>query len=680
MTKKKDDGDKVDKKVISEDDPSFTESFAGDAMESIDDLLGLKSLSPNENVALVRIAGSRINSALVKTLKLNKPQGYAPMVAGPFKLSDLEAWGEEGTLVSSDLIQVAYRRWLPASECFAVFQKPEMTATMEMTSSYSLSGTNTVEMSEEESGNGNTPSGQHSAPEELSLELEDVVTKTPPLMPEGRVSKNQTYTQVVTSPLRAESKPATVATPTTPTTLRPSVHRPKPNRSSAVWIMAAVFLLVLFFSVKSLIRGPKDESQGPSAAQNTISTPSQNLDLSAEWPEWMRALSAEALLSSDDAIMMRLAPIIERVRYGSYDINESEIQTLRRLSNPATASWSARKTASNILAVWMGLQGTEQTQQAIDVLQPIYEASPDDYVTVVNLAMLTMNAGNLNGADELAQVGLRLCGQSTCWFSNLIMASVKQRLGQMANAEKFFQQAADDFSEPVAVFSAWAQMLLKEEPTRHSTKAKAMMERALWGDPDRFLLSPLPDATRFSLLYQKLYEQIPAMLAQPSLALSTGQQEFLKWRLAFLSGKSSIRGLSAALNGLSAETAPLSQLLSAYLLSLKGDLDAARERLASMLVMIKDSQPSQGWPWTLAGDLQAERGFADQALVFYQSALNRSARDRGAVYGLGLLLRRRGDYLGARQKFGEAMAMDSQFVLPKLRVTRFDWQRRLRDK
>ncbi|HVJ64511.1 MAG TPA: hypothetical protein VM901_04585, partial [Bdellovibrionota bacterium] len=85
--------------------------------------------------------------------------------------------------------------------------------------------------------------------------------------------------------------------------------------------------------------------------------------------------------------------------------------------------------------------------------------------------------------------------------------------------------------------------------------------------------------------------------------------------------------------------------------------------------------------WGVAAVFLVVLFFSVKALVFYQSALGRASRERAAVYGLGLLLRRRGDYLGARQKFGEATAMDSQFVLAKLRISRFEWlRRRLRDK
>ncbi|HVJ64696.1 MAG TPA: hypothetical protein VM901_05525, partial [Bdellovibrionota bacterium] len=616
MAKNNNDDDIVDKKVIREDDPSLTESFAGESLESIEELLGSRRISPNAQRALLRFASGRLDSELLKALKIKAPRGSAPFIAGPFKLSEIEAWSAHGLLTRSDLVQVPFRRWLPASEYVSVFQKQEMTATMEVTSSFTLSGSKTVEMDENDS---NTPTPNHEISQPgLELEAESA--------PVSEVRTTRSQTGVVPSPLVAAraSNPA----PSKAVVPKHASHTVDSStelsgKRSAVWGVAAVFLVVLFFSVKALVRGPVDKSAVPTTSGESVPPGTQQLDLSADWPDWMKPLPTEALLLSDDAMMARLGTLIERVRFGVYALGESEQQTLRRLSNPATASWAARKTASNMLAVWMGLRGGDQVSAAIEVLRPIYEASPDDYVTVVNLAMLTMESGNLAGAEELAQVGLRLCGQATCWFSNLVMASIKTRLGQMSGAEKHFQDAATDFADPVATYGAWSLALLQADATKYAPKVKGLLERAVWGDPDRFQHSPLPDATGFPLIYGKLATALGPQLGAPALGLSAGQQEFLKWRLNVMAGKASLGDSASLLASLATETSPLSQLLSAYVLSQRGELDASRERLASILVLIKDTQASQGWPWTLAGDLQSERGQVDQALVFYQSALGR---------------------------------------------------------
>lgn len=680
MTRRKDSENSSDKKMVeSSEESHVTESYAGDSMESISDLMGSAEIAPKEDLALLRLDPRRLHTELMRDLKIGKISGMGPLVLGPYKLRDIEGWASNGYVRAGDLVQVPYRRWLPASEFFDVFPKGEMTSTVEVTSSFTLSGSKTVEMtktSEMDSEGEVTPSQESDV-----LELEDEVLspaakQATSAAPAGKAAPSAAASA---TPRVPASQTQTIVMPvSTPPKRKPQVSSPSSSRALMTAVVSGLLLVVIFVAVRMTM---KSKSQlDTKATQTTASNAATPLDFGADWPDYMQPLPTESLVNGDDALMTRLSPILAKVRFGHFRLDESEFATLRRLAAPGTASWVARRTAANILAIAGPWQGSATVQQAIEVLRPIYEASPDDFITVTNLAILTFENGDLPGAEELGQIALRLCQGSSCWFSNFLMGNIKARGSQWQNAEKFFQEAATDFADPVAVFGVWAQTVSREDGNRHGAKARALIERAIWGDPDRFLLSPLPDALGSAFLFQRLTSRMEEFFSQPVLALSAGQQNFLKWRFAMLAGKATLDDGVALIDGLGSESAPLSQLLTSYLQAIKGDLEGARERLGPILVLLKENQPVQGWPWTLAGDLQAERGFLDQALIFYQGALGRYSRDRGAVYGLGQLMRKKADFQGARQKFAEAAAMDAQYVLPKLRVSRFEWHRRLRYK
>lgn len=667
----------ADTSASQEEESLVTESFAGEAMESIEDLVGHDELTPNDGLALLRLDSKKLNPELIKEFKLSKIVGAGPVIAGPFALKDLEAWSAKGLVRATDLIQVPFTRWLPASEYFDTFPKNEMTSTIEM-SSFTLSGTNTVEMTKTmEAQNTEDDEGEFANSSDNSDVLELESSDEQELRAKASVSEAPSVNY-------AKSQTQTIVMPT-PSSL-PKSKQAKvdsvagPSKASRNLYFAVGLLIFAGIVFKGFIKSKALQHERPGSESTVPSENLSQLDLSTDWPEWLQPLPTQALVEGDDALMNKLAPLMAYVRYGNYSLSETQVQTLKKIASPATASWKARKIASNILAIWMVTQDKSAMPQAIGVLKTIYESSPDDYVTVSNLAMLSLENGDLSGAEELSQVALRLCSRATCWFSNFLMANVKIKAGQPAAAEKYFQDAADDFAEPLVIWGSWAESLARDENVKHASKARSMLDRAVWGDPDRFFTSPLPDGIGAVLLYRRLSAELSEFVTTPSLSLSVGQQEYVKWRLGLISAKATIADSAPALNLLSVESSPLSQLLSTYLLMLKGDLDHARDRLTSILVLLKDIESNQSWPWTFAGDLQAERGSFDQALIFYQSALNRASHDRGAVYGLGQLMRKKSDYQGAQQKFGEAAAMDVQYVLPKLRISRFEWLRRLRDK
>lgn len=669
-----------DESTNSDKEPSLTESYVGDHMQSIDDLVGERDITPKDGLALLRLEAQRLNAEILKELKIYKTSGAGALVLGPFKLTELEKWSSKGLLRSNDLIQTPFSRWLPASEFFDNFPKSEMTATIEVTSSFTQSGSRTVEMTKttemQDDGEGSVIKG---------LELEDFI---PQAKTQSEVSNASAEADLG---VRRTSETKTIVMPLAKSSVIKvdSLSDNQAPKKAGKLVSKQIFLAVtfgvlllsvfLFLEKSSLLDGSKEgfEAKTSQGYLSTVEVKQSETLVSNDWPDFLKPLPTESLVNVDDALMAKLEPILAQTRFSNYDLSQSQVQLIKRIASPASASWSARRLASNVLSVWMYVSGGASAEESIKVLTPIYEASPDDFVTVTNLSIFTLESGNTADAEDLAQVALRLCSSSSCWFSHLLMAYIKASAGQGPKSETHFQEAAVEYAESVAVFGTWAVNLSRQDGARQTAKSRALAERAIWGDPDRFFMSPMQDAVGSLILFRRLLSEAKEDLISPLWGLSVGQQKYLKWRFDLLAGRQSNQSIDALAKELSSESQPLSQLLSSYLMAHIGKLDESREKLTSVLGLIKEDMPVQGWPWTFAGDLQTERGYLDQALVFYQRALGRDAKDRAAIYGLGQLMRKKSDFQGARQKFAEAAAMDSQFVLPKLRISRFDWHGRL---
>jgi tetratricopeptide (TPR) repeat protein len=127
--------------------------------------------------------------------------------------------------------------------------------------------------------------------------------------------------------------------------------------------------------------------------------------------------------------------------------------------------------------------------------------------------------------------------------------------------------------------------------------------------------------------------------------------------------------------GLEAEESLQSQVLYAYALKEQSRYDESAQVLAKVLPLIENRKLTESsWPWTLAGDVEAARARFDQAILFYQGALNRNNLDYAAVYGLAMMLRDRSQYVESEQKMREALSLQPSFMPAKLRISRLEWQ------
>ncbi|MEO5668328.1 MAG: tetratricopeptide repeat protein, partial [Bdellovibrionota bacterium] len=582
--------------------------------------------------------------------------------------SIVEQKAQSGLLRKADRVLMTNNRWKPIVEDFPELAQ-HLTAAEEFSRTIELTQTDTLTSSDTLSGqeDGVVDFEENTKSSVDGYELEDVEE---PKSKGAAVSAAPKKTETKVLPKLPELEK--VETPT-PRSAEAASQKIASTAAGLGPIQLTLLLAVVIAVGVWLIGSLKDKPASAPEALFSTNVIETKVKSSLEWPQNLRPRSPESLFSDENPMLRRIRPVLQAYEAGVTVLNQSDELLLKRYADPASANWEARKLASNQLAVYMMVRSDLERARAF--LSPILQADPGDFPTLLNISLLDIWEESLGPAREALRVASRINGDMR-WLTLSLLGVVEGRADRWPSATSSFEDALKAQPNNPYVQGLWMQTLLKKNKGAHFQIQKLVTD-ALWGDPDSLIDSPLPAPIASHLIHSEALEGLlRGAESLDAATLSPGQLAYVRWLKGRATGFStSTPSIAQVSTGLENEEGLQSQVLYAYALKEQGRYDEAAQILAKVLPLIEGRKLTESsWPWTLAGDVEAARTRFDQAILFYQSALNRNNLDYAAVYGLGMTLRDRGQYGEAEQKLKEALSLQPSFMPAKLRVSRLEWQ------
>jgi tetratricopeptide (TPR) repeat protein len=645
---------------------------AGDAdsEQKLKRLLGSKSLkSPkNENVLLMLDKPS-YRADLLRAQKIEEPRSSdkAFCILGPYGIDSLKNLVLDGLLRRNDRLLIAGNRWKPLLEEF-----PEWSVHVQGADDFSR----TMEFTQTDTLTSDASCEELDEIEDVSLvktegyqleELDEAALKNSSA-PLGRAPEKPTETRTHPKSLELER------TEVTPKHTVGTSNRSPQRRTAGPAPFKVALLTLLVVGMVGWLVGSRKEKKSPETPTlfptHVIETKVRS---SLDWPPSLRPRSPDSLFLDENPMLRKIRPVLRAYEAGVMAINQSDEMLLRRYADPASANWEARKLASNQLAVQMMLRS--DLVRARNLLSPILQADAADFTTLVNGSLVDIWEERFAPAREALRVASRI-NSDMRWLTLGLLGVVEGASDRWPAATNSFEDALKAQPNNPYIQGLWLQTLLRKEKGARFQIQKLVTD-ALWADPDTLIDAPLPAPIASHLIHSEALEGL--LRGAESLGadgLSPGKLAYVRWLKGRATGFStSTPSLAQVANGLELEEDHQSQVLYAYVLKEQERYDEATQILTRVLPLVENSKLTRSsWPWTLAGDAQAARSRYDQAILFYQSALNRNNLDFSAVYGLAMTLRDRGQYIEAEQKLREALALHPTFMPAKLRISRLEWQ------
>jgi len=641
------------------------------SQERVSSLLGNRSPKKiREHKVLLMLENAFSREGLIYSENVDEPRSgkESICVLGPYSITNLKDKLLEGHLRKTDRVMHSGGRWKPLLEEFPewavhVHSNDEFSRTVELTQTHTLTGTSELDSSK-------IPETIE-APDSLSdsdLELEDFGDE---------LVRNSSD---VVQPKPTRKAPAK---PTTPKKLEvekvdellPQGTRkplaPSPQGLGPVQLTLVITVLLgaglIFFSQRS-----KNSSENTAIDAKVQKTDESIVKKSAEWPLNLQPLSLDSLYQEDSPIIKKIRPLLRAYEAGVTSFSPSDEILLRRIADPASSSWVARKLASNQLAVHYLSRG--DISRARDSLLPILQEAPDDFATLVNMALIDISEGKMGQARETLRVAFRI-EKDMHWLTLSLLGMLEGLSDRWTDANKNFQDALARNPNNPYILGLWLQTLLKQGKGVRFQIQK-LVEDALWSDPDALIDAPIPAPIAGHFFYSEALEGLIRGAESLGNSLSPSKLSYLRWLKGRVFSFSPLtQPLGTVMKDLELDQDLQAQVLYAYTLKEQQRYDEASEVLTKALPLIEDRKITKSsWPWTLAGDVALARSRYDQAITFFQSALNRNNFDYAAVHGLAVTLRDRGQYSNAQQKLKEALSLQPNFMPSKLRMTRFEWQ------
>ncbi len=619
----------------------------GEALPSVEELLGKKESPKIDNdIFLLKLKSPQRLEKILKLLNTEtaiSSQDKLSIVLGPYSKSQIVALCEAKLLTRRDELLAPQGNWKGVTEVIEEI-KIDQLVSEDITSTASVTESITE-----------TASAVH---------IEVVNSET---------AKNREAERAKRKPVEApqviESEPFKAKVPPPPTNItlaKPTISSPNTSKSVWAWLAAAG----IFIGVVTLWKFGTFSKILPSGPQTTSTTGDGK---EKNWPESMREKDFDEIGVSRAPLVAKLDPILEAYERGAKVVSETDLRLLKVLAGPGSASLEARVTATNLLAA-LALSRS-QTEEAKKLLDRLLEIVPTDSTTLLNRSLTYLVNREYKEAREVASTALRLCKEQGCWTSRAIIGFIAAEEGRMPEAEENFKAALEASRGNMWVMGLWLRSLKNAPKDEARTKAAQLLTETLVLDPDLMIDSPLraPLATQVFLTEVIRGYRTAIQIAPESL--TNGQKKYFEWLMSRFELNPLATSAQEALEILKGEAAALSQLAAAYLEKEAGRLDIAAEILSRTLARLSGTQIKSSWPWSFAGDIQRNRGMNDQAVIFYEGALNRNPRDVNAVFGLALILREKGDYKSAYQKMEEAISIDPNYVPVQLRRDRFEWER-----
>lgn len=623
-------------------------------------LLGDQPLEKSQKEKLlVMVADPFARKSFFSSIQMGLPSDYSggSMILGPFEKEDLTAFAKAGHLRKEDRLQSADSRWR-----FIAEEYPEwgifLQGRDELTGSIELTETHT--MTQE----GASLEDEISVPQTKTdeLELEDVFGADAP----GIQQKAEPERPLASGNLKRDEVPKPAFKASSPK--RPVAPREPTSMGTGLIAIAIVAVGAVFFWMKNN-RAPEPIELEPEAVTGFVE--STQVRDRTEWPPELRPRSPSALHDEDSPLMRKIRPILSAYEGGVTTISRSDEYLLRRLASPASASWEVRKMAANQLAVfWLS---RSRIEDAKEILRPILVSDPGDFTTLVNKAVIHLAESNLDEARESLKVSLRLSSDLQ-WLSMSLLGYVEGLSSRWKEANQYFLDAINRYPNNPYIYGLWLRVLLRKAQGSDE-QIVGLIEGFFWGNPDVLIDAPIPAPLASYIVKSEALEGLGEAVSKVRDQIGSGRVALAQWLKGRSVGFGSLtQPVDSVRESLGAEEDLQSQALYAYLLARDNRYEEAAQVLARVLPLVEEGNTSSSWIWTLAGDIQVERSQVDQAILYYQAALNRNNYDYAAVHGLGLMLRERGQYNVALQKIEESESMRPSFVPATLRISRFEWQ------
>jgi tetratricopeptide (TPR) repeat protein len=659
----------------------MSEEVSSSPEERIRSLLGSKSLKKGkERKILLMLENTRSREGLIYSENVDQPHSGEECVCilGPFSVSALKAKLLAGHLRKTDRVMFSGNRWKPLLEEFPdwgvhVHSNDEFSRTVELTQTGTLTS-GTVPFSEDGDSSPKAPGIEEDDGLQLEEVADEVIRASTPVPTEAVPEKKKAPVPPQPSKkleierveeLSSKSESRSEAKTGSQLEKAPGLG------PIQLTLLLTVFLgtALIFFSRRD--RGAKSEEvtmdvkSQASVAQNAIKR-------SAQWPLNLQPLSLDSLYQEDSPVMKRIRPLMRAYEAGITSFSSADEILLRRIADPASSSWVARKIASNQLAVHYLSRG--DTPKAREVLLPILQEAPDDFPTLVNTALIDISEGKMSQARETLRVAFRI-DKDMHWLTLSLLGMLEGLSDRWADANKNFEGAVARNPNNPYILGLWLQTLLKQGKGVRFQIQK-LVEDALWSDPDTLVDSPIPAPLAGHFFYSEALEGLIRGGESLGNALSPAKLSYLRWLKGRVFSFSPLtQPLPQVMKELELDDDLQAQVLYAYTLKEQQRFDESAAVLTKVLPLVEDKKITKSsWPWTLAGDVALVRGRYDQAITLFQSALNRNNFDYSAVHGLALTLRDRGQYADAVQKLKEALSLQPNFMPSKLRMTRFEWQ------
>ncbi|NCN26864.1 tetratricopeptide repeat protein [bacterium] len=654
MTKKK----KTSKKDFSNITHTDLSMTSGGSSE-LDDLLGAKALiKQDEPAALLRVLPGRLNDDLKKRLSVRlsiediNQVGIHPIVLGPIAADLLHSLACAGSLGSRDQVLLADNRWRELVDVY-----PDLKGLILEGDDLTYTATETLTEASTSDKEDSTFTGSYNEAE--ALELEGVPA------PSNQVEARESITSV--SHVVAKRPAAASAQKRSAHFNKAAEHTREID--TRIWLLPVAVLLVgLFVWQWPSLKENREEDPAKAGVEFRRRMDEKRI---AMLPDNLKPKPVSNLFDGQSVLQRKLRPYMESYERGSLYLNQEAIRVIEGISSPASASFQARVSATNLLAVQA--IGKAQYTEARRLLSPILIAAPTDVVSLLNSAILELASGNLPEARRLAVSAQRLCGSPHCWLAYSLLGTIEAQQGRYEQSKLLFDSALAS-NQNILVYGMW-MATFEEAPRNLQVKLDALLKRAIWTDPDRHLDSPLRAPVALHWVYSVASDGWRSASGFTS-ALSSGQKKYVQWLLGSNPFVPLTESLEAVAKDLAREESSLSQTLYAYVLKELGKFEDASQVLSRSIQLVDYSQTRSSWPWTLAGNVNEEREMIDQAIYYYQNALSRNPRDVNSIYGLAVSMRDKEDYNGALQKIAEVLRLDPSYAPAILRLRRLEWHRK----
>jgi tetratricopeptide (TPR) repeat protein len=676
---------------MSKDDPTLSASEFQDDLDTAvpEKLLGDKSLERrNSEGVLIRIEQGLVSSQIAEKLGVEPYtpphkglQPFPALILGPFPFSKIREWVEQGVISHNDFLIKPFDRWRIIVSLF-----PDL-ASQPGTISGTETLTDTKSLKDNQFGEDKTVTpltdsdleleGQETAfiepiPEDTMREIKQAQAER------DRAKQVQELTQA--APIIAQQpKPGFVS------------YLRNINPVLGVLIPVSVTALVFLWMNRAEIQSrffSGDKKSLNNAAENIAENTegAGNQDSNLDVPFELRPIDGFVNYEDDDPLVRKIRPILLNYQKGITLLTDSDELLLTGFSQSGTSSWEARRLASNQLAVF--LLSTQRADEGLKILEPIYEAVPGDPVTLLNLALLAFVKNKLDVAEQMAEAAQRTAPQELKWVAHVLLGRVRASKSGVysAAANTSFEEALRFSSNNFFVWGAKLRSATMGEgigrPSQQALqKLPKIMRAALWSDPDRLKDSPIAAPLAGHIIEAESiagFQRATELTSKPVI-IRNSQRAFVRWLETRKNLNPVSQDLADAAESLSVDDDVQSQVLYAYTLKEQGRFDEATRVLQQVVPLIENEKdiPLSSWPWTLAGDLHAQRSEWDQAFVFYESAIKRNPNDVAALWGLSIYYRENGKFIEAIQKKQEALSLDPSFVPARLRIPRFEWHRRV---